>query len=127
MKQAMLLAVKFLAVWLVLALMFAVLGIVFQPVWLYAVIVAVVDYLAADLVLLRTYGSAVAVVAEIALSAVTLSLAMALLNPARAQVPTIPLGQSLLVGAVIGVVEIFFHRLVASQLHWHHHHHEPVR
>jgi len=125
-KQAMLIAVKFVAVWLVLALMFGVLGIVFQPVWLYAAIVTLVAYLIGDLVILRMYGSVVGVLSDIALSAVTLWATMALLNPARAQVPTISLGEALLVGVVIGIVEIFYHRFVQSQLHFRHHHHEPA-
>lgn len=126
MKQGMLLLVKFVAVWLVLAVMFGVFGLVFQPVWLYAAIVTVVAYLVGDLVILRMYGNAVAVVADIILSTVTLWAAMTLFNPARAQVPTISLGQALLVGVVIGIVEIFDHRFVASQLHFSHHRHEPA-
>ncbi len=126
MKQAMLLLVKFVAVWLVLAVMFGVLGIVFQPVWLYAAILTVVAYLIGDLAILRMYGNSVAVIADILLAAVTLWVAMALLNPARAQVATISFGEALLIGVVIGIVEIFYHMFVASQLHFHHHHHEPA-
>ncbi len=126
MKQAMLIAVKFVAVWLVLAVMFGVLGIVFQPVWLYAAIVTLIAYLIGDLVILRMYGSAVGVLSDIVLSAVTLWAAMSLLNPARAQVPTISLGEALLVGVVIGIVEIFYHMFVQSQLHFRHHRHEPA-
>ncbi len=122
----MLLSVKFVAVWLVLAFMFGFLGIAFQPVWLYAAIVTLVDYPLGDLVVLRMYGSWVGVAADIALSAATLLAAMALLNPARAQVPTISLGQALLVGAAIGIVEIFYHMFVRSQLHAGHHRQEPA-
>ncbi len=126
MKQAMLLLVKFVAIWLVLAVMFGVFGIVFQPVWLYAAIVTVVAYLIGDLGILRMYGNFVAAVADVVLSAVTLWAAMAMFNPARAQVPTISLGQALVIGVVIGVVELFYHMLVESQLHYHHHRDEPA-
>lgn len=126
MKQAMLIAVKFAAIWLVLAVMFAVFGLAFQPVWLYAVILTGVAYLVGDLVILRMYGNAVAVVADIVIAALTVWAAMALLNPARAQVPTMSLGQALVIGAVIAVVEIFYHMFVSSQLHFHHHREEPA-
>ncbi len=126
MKQTMLLLVKFLAVWLVLAVMFGIFGLVFQPVWLYAAIVTVVAYLIGDLVILRMYGNFVAAVADVFLSALTLWGVMALFNPARAQVPTIALGQALAIGFVIGVIELFYHMFVESQLHFHHHRDEPA-
>ncbi len=126
MKQTMLLLVKFLAVWLVISVMFGVFGLVFQPVWLYAAIVAVVGYLIGDLVVLRMYGNVVAAIADVVLSAVTISATMALLNPARAQVATISLGQALVLGVAVGVVELFYHMFLESQLHLHSHHNEPA-
>lgn len=119
MKQATLLIVKFLVTWLVLAVMFGALGIVYQPVWLYAAILTVIAYAIGDVYILRLYGNLVAAVSDVVLAALVLWVSMALFNPARGQVPTMSLGQALSIGVVIGIVELFYHAFVASQLHYH--------
>jgi len=117
-KNAWLLAIKFVAIWLVAALVLGALGVAYQPVWLYALIVTLAAYALGDLVILRMYGNAVAVVADVLIAALALWGSMALLNPARAQVPTVSLGEALLFGLAVGVVEIFYHMLVARTLHF---------
>ena len=118
-KQLLLVAIKFVATWFVIAIMFRTLGILYQPVWLYAVILTTVAYVVGDLVVLRHFGNTPAVIADILLTALTLWASIALLHSVGWIVPTISFVEALAVGVVIGAVEIFYHMLVKAQMHVH--------
>lgn len=105
----MLLAVKLILVWAILGVVFALLRLPTEPLFVLAAAVTAAGYVAGDLFLLR-YGNLAAASADVAIAAVVIWVVTAMVGT------PLGLGASLVLGAAVGVGEVIFHAFVAHAL-----------